>query len=353
VESANFRKIREEGERGTADVCKWWRLMAGDVIALLSFGESFELMDGEKREGKGAVGDEYFGALERAGVNIILNSMFPKVVLRVVGRFWGALGQILDANRVIIEKGTVAVQNLRDEGRGRQNLFSNMLALADKAREGDEDAKWLTDDAIRSEAAGFLLAGSDTTGMALTYMVWAVLRRPDLRRRMEAEVATLDPEFTDKDVEKLPLLNNVLDEVLRLYNPGSGNIIRQVPEQGVTWLGYFIPGGTDISTQQWTMVRDDSLFPDAEHFDETRFEHPTEKQRRVAQPFGLGSRSCIGIHLAKMEMRLATALFFRECRGAMISKDMSEDMMTQLMKFFTYAKGNKCNITLVDGLVQA
>ncbi|KAK4447178.1 cytochrome P450 [Podospora aff. communis PSN243] len=341
------RRIREEAEKGRADVVKWWRLMAGDVIAFLSFGESFDLLEDAEGDNEEDKGDEYFKALDNAGVNILLDSLFPKFLLRGLGRVWKGLGKIVFANDVITERGAVAVKNLREVGQGRPNLFSNMLAEADKA-----ESVWLTDDAVRSEAAGFLLAGSDTTGMALTYMVWAVLRRPDLQRRMEAEVATLSPDFTDKDVEKLSLLNNVLDEVLRLYNPGSGNIIRDVPESGVTFHGHFIPSGVVISTQQWTMVRDDSLFPNAEEFDETRFEHATDKQRRVAQPFGIGTRSCIGIHLAKMELRLATALFFRECRGIKISKNMTEDMMIQRMKFFTYPKGNRCDITLVESLAQ-
>lgn len=87
-------------------------------------------------------------------------------------------------------------------------------------------------------------------------------------------------------------------------------------------------------------------------FDESRFENATEKQRRVAQPFGLGTRSCIGIHLAKIEMRLATALFFRKCRGIRMGNNMTDDMMEQLMKFFTIPKGNKMDVTFVEELSQ-
>ena len=72
----------------------------------------------------------------------------------------------------------------------------------------------------------------------------------------------------------------------------------------------------------------------------------------MAQPFGIGSRSCIGIPLAKMELRLATALFFRELRGARISKDMTDDMMEPIMKFFTFPRGNRCNITFDEKLVR-
>jgi len=50
-----------------------------------------------------------------------------------------------------------------------------------------------------------------------------------------------------------------------------------------------------------------------------------------------------------MEMRLATALFFRKCKGAVLGQEMTDDMMEQLMKFFTYPKGNRCDITLYEG----
>jgi len=53
-----------------------------------------------------------------------------------------------------------------------------------------------------------------------------------------------------------------------------------------------------------------------------------------------------------MELRLATAVFFRKCRGARISKNMTDDMMVQLMKFFTYPKGGRLDITFNDDLAQ-
>jgi len=262
-----IKEIRNEADRtGTADVCKWWRLLAGDVIALMSFGESFELVENgaTMREGEG---NAYFRALENAGINIILRSLVP-----LLG-FWAwllpfqKLKDIALADEVVAERGDVAVQNLKKKGLDKPNLFTNMLTEAAKAGEdGTAESLDLTDSVIRAEAAGFLLAGSDTTGTALTYMVWAVLNKPDLQRRMEDEMAKLAPDFTDNDLESLPLLNNVLDEVLRLYSPAAGNILRKTPPQGVTWHGYFIPGGTTAMTQQYTMIRNPDLFPDPERY---------------------------------------------------------------------------------------
>lgn len=254
-------QIKKEAESGLADVCKWWRLMAGDVIALISFGQSFEMI-----ESAGKTENEYFQALENAGINIVLRDLVPFL------RFWAAilpfkkLKEIVNADKVITEKGTIAVRNFRNAELDKANIFTNVLVEAEKERSGEKDTSILTDGAIRSEAAGFLLAGADTTGLALTYVVWAVLKRPELQRRLEEEVAGLDPDFTDKDVEKLSLLNNVIDETLRLYSPSAGTILRVPPKGGLQWKDYYIPEGTVVVYQQWTRIRDEEVFPDPERW---------------------------------------------------------------------------------------
>jgi cytochrome P450 len=66
----------------------------------------------------------------------------------------------------------------------------------------------------------------------------------------------------------------------------------------------------------------------------------------------IGSRGCIGRHLAMMELRLAAALLFRECRGLRLCKSVTDDSMEQVMRVFTSSKGGKCEVTLVDDLAQ-
>lgn len=63
----------------------------------------------------------------------------------------------------------------------------------------------------------------------------------------------------------------------------------------------------------------------------------------------MGSRVCLGIHLARMELRLATALFFRECRGARLSADTTDAVMEMEHHFLVAPKGHFCNVTLPSG----
>jgi cytochrome P450 len=64
------------------------------------------------------------------------------------------------------------------------------------------------------------------------------------------------------------------------------------------------------------------------------------------QPFGYGTRACLAPNLALIELRLAIAVFFRECKGARLAADMSDDDMVQRMLFFSFPKGKRCNIVV-------
>ncbi|KAK3380975.1 cytochrome P450 [Podospora didyma] len=333
---------REVETQGTAEISRWWKLMTGDVVTHLSFGESFDML-----ASGGASEKKYFDAVELAGVNIILSDMIPFLKFWALVLPFQILKDIVAAQEIVASKGAVAVRNLRAVDGDRPSLFSNMMAEAEKTGNESDKKESLTDDDVISEAASFMLAGTDTTSISLTYLVWAVAKWPDVRRRLEAEVATLPPNFTDKDVEALPYLSNVLAESLRLYNPGGVTIPRVAPPEGVTFNGHFLPGGTNVASQGYTLSRNESLFPDPDKFDPSRFENATDVQRRVAQPYGIGARSCIGKNLANMELRLATAVFFRECRGVGLASNMADDrMMDQMVKFFVYPRGNRCDITL-------
>jgi cytochrome P450 len=72
----------------------------------------------------------------------------------------------------------------------------------------------------------------------------------------------------------------------------------------------------------------------------------TAAQKSALSPFGAGSRICIGMHLAYMELRLGAALFFRECRGAKLGAGMTDDMMAMENHFLIAPKAHKCIIKL-------
>lgn len=71
--------------------------------------------------------------------------------------------------------------------------------------------------------------------------------------------------------------------------------------------------------------------------------------KAVYVPFGSGSRICIGIHVALMEIRLAAATFFRDCSpGVTLAEDTTAESMSFLNYFATFPRSHRCNVKLVE-----
>jgi cytochrome P450 len=245
------------------------------------------------------------------------------------------------------------------------NLFGTMIALA-------EEGETMDDEDVKTEAANLIVAGSDTTAVTLTYLCWAVVSRPALRDALVAEVAKLPAGFTDADVEELPLTNAVIEETLRLYAAAPGSMPRVVPKGG-TMLGsgkHFVPAGTVVGSQCYTMHRNAQIFPDPEmcaplllfpspksprrfanaahRFDPNRWlpggSALSEEAKSAFAPWGGGSRTCMGVNIARTELRLGTALFFRAVTGAKLSPKTTPQSMEMLNFFLIAPVSHQCMI---------
>ena len=113
--------------------------------------------------------------------------------------------------------------------------------------------------------------------------------------------------LTPEDLPKLPLVEQVIHETLRLY-PVIW-IGDRVPQQDIELGGYAIPKGTGIIFSMYVTQRDERFFPDPERFDPARF-----SPARIGSipdgayfPFGAGVHKCIGHTFAQMEARIILA----------------------------------------------
>ena len=99
----------------------------------------------------------------------------------------------------------------------------DLLAMLLSARD-EETGQAMTDDQLRVEVTTFLLAGQETTSLALTWIWYLLSQHPDAQRRLEAEIDTVlggrAPEYTD--LANLPYTLMVVDEAMRLYPPAWG-----------------------------------------------------------------------------------------------------------------------------------
>ncbi|OJZ80685.1 hypothetical protein ASPFODRAFT_147321 [Aspergillus luchuensis CBS 106.47] len=330
-------RIRGELLRdGTSDVLKWWTFLATDVSGHLMFGESFEMLQYGKKKNK------YINILESTMMGSGINVELPLVAL--IGRYvpLASFQEMFRPSDYLTEYGRRAVSNSRANSNSTRNIFTGIVNESEKA------SSTLSEEDVVIEAGNLIVAGSDTTAVTLTYLVWAVLSQPKLQHDLEEEVSALDPNYNDAALEELPLLNAVITETLRLYGAAPGSLPRGVPNGGATFCGYQIPQGTTVSTQSYTMHRDEGLYPDPETFDVTRWlgghGHGSDAARQGLSPFGYGTRICLGVHLAWMELRLAATEFFRECRGVRLASGTTRESMTPENYFLIAPSGHRCDI---------
>lgn len=174
-----------------------------------------------------------------------------------------ALQAMFNANDRLLAYGTRAVESAKAQGTGGQG--ASVFAQLDP-EELKNSAFPLTEQDIRVEAGNFIVAGADTTAIGMTYLTYAVLANPALREELENEVSGLPEGFGDRECEELPLLNAVVNETLRLYGAAPGSLPRTVPKGGANLVGHYLPEGTVVITQAWSLHRDERLWPEAERW---------------------------------------------------------------------------------------
>ncbi|KAI6843928.1 cytochrome P450 monooxygenase [Hortaea werneckii] len=341
VDLALSRMQDELQTAGTVDVLKWWTLMATDVSSTLMFGDCFHTLE------NGEV-NEYIRTLTRTLLGQGIGAELP--LARTIGKMLPlqAAKQLFRNNDYLMDYGMVAVNNMKSQ-QGGKNIFANIMVEAEKGEK-------LQDADVQVEATGLLVAGTDTTAVSLTYLVWAVLSHPAIKNALEAEVDKLPHGYREADLESLPILNGVIEETLRLYGAAPGMLPRAVPPTGADIGGFYLPPGTIATTQSYSLHRDPNIFPEPERFlsflperwyDATSRYRLNDTAKAVFSPFGAGSRTCLGIHLAYMELRLATAGFFRETsKNVVLSSSCTAQYMEQENYFLIAPAGHKCEVVL-------
>lgn len=135
------------------------------------------------------------------------------------------------------------------------------MLFTDLLKAGNQE---LTETELTIESQSYITAGTDTTAVTLTYIIYSVCRDPTIRDPLVAELRAVHEQLTYADVKNLPYLNRVIDEGLRLYGAAPGALPRVVPAGGTRLADHSLPGGITVSTQGYSLHRDPKAFPEPE-----------------------------------------------------------------------------------------
>uniref|UniRef100_A0A4W4E5I4 Thromboxane-A synthase n=1 Tax=Electrophorus electricus TaxID=8005 RepID=A0A4W4E5I4_ELEEL len=188
-----------------------------------------------------------------------------------------------------------------------------------------QSKRMMTEDEIIGQAFIFLLAGYETSSNTMAFVSYLLAIHPPCQEKLQREVDDFYTKYGSADysnVQELKYLDMVVCEALRLYPPGF-RFAREVEHDCVV-NGQFLPKGVTLEIAAGFLHRDPEHWPEPEKFIPERFT-PEAKARRhpfVYLPFGAGPRSCVGLRLAQLEMKVALVNIFR--RFNVVACDITE-----------------------------
>jgi cytochrome P450 len=204
----------------------------------------------------------------------------------------------------------VARRRAAPDGDGaRGDLLSMLMHARD-----EETGATMNDRQLRDEVATMLIAGYETTAVALTWTFYLLSQHPEVEARLHQELAALDGRApTLADAERLPYTRQVIDEALRLYPPVWA-VVRGAAVDDVI-DGHAIKKGSYVMVSPWVVQRSPGWWPEPEAFRPERFARDAQELPRYAYfPFIGGPRQCIGNTFALLEATIMLATLAQRFR---------------------------------------
>jgi len=179
----------------------------------------------------------------------------------------------------------------------------DILSLLMSAR--DEAGNLMTDQELRDDLMTLIVAGYETTATAMTWGLYWIHQKPEVRQKLLQELDTLGESPDPMSIFRLPYLTAVCNETLRI-NPVGILTLPRVVQEPVELLGHPLEPGTVVVGCIYLTHQREDLYPQPRQFKPERF---LERQFSPYEfiPFGAGARGCVGQALAVFEMKLVLA----------------------------------------------
>ncbi|KAJ5089198.1 hypothetical protein N7532_007882 [Penicillium argentinense] len=290
----------------------WFQCYAFDVIGNITFGERFGFLD------KGEDIDGAMAAVHKVLMYSTLVGIYPEWHPRLFGLLskfaWtGAggrayIGQFVQQKIRLHEEKTDKLEKGRSEHVQAQDFVDKLIMARNK------DPEKVTDYHLFIMGQSNVSAGSDTTAISLSGIMWYLLQNEAVLRKLRDEIddytnrGLLSENVAFKESQEMPYFQAVMKEALRMHSATGLPMWREVPAGGAEISGRYFPAGTIVGMNTWVAHYDERVFPDAKSFRPERWiEAESEPERlkemnQMHMPFGLGSRTCLGKHISILEM---------------------------------------------------
>ncbi|CAG2104891.1 unnamed protein product, partial [Medioppia subpectinata] len=210
--------------------------------------------------------------------------------------------------------------------------------------------KHLTENEILAQALIFFLAGYETTATTLTFCTYELALNPHIQQRLYKEIVASvdsDGEISYEELAKLPFLDSVLSETLRLHSPAQRLARLASTDYKLGDTGITLYKGQMIEIPIYGIHHSEEYYPNPFQFNPDRF-MPENRHNIIPYtylPFGAGPRNCIGMRFALLEAKLALVHIIKKFRERSY---IELDWIRKYGKIYGVFEGNTPILSVAD-----
>ena len=226
---------------------------------------------------------------------------------------WWPRPQLLLARHAVQTMHGMVAQAIEARRRqpGHDDLLDHMLAATDP-----ETGRRMTPENLVHNMQFFIVAGHETTALAISWTLYLLANVPELqeRARSEARAVLTGRAAGPDDIAAMPYIEQVLDEAMRLYPP-VGLLARNVTKEDEL-CGRVMRPGDILFLPIWALHRHELWWERPNEFDPERFAGTARAGRDKFQylPFGAGPRACVGANFAMMQAQIILSTLLQHYR---------------------------------------
>lgn len=196
----------------------------------------------------------------------------------------------------------------RETGGGQADVLSRLLVAED-----EQTGAKMDDQQVLDEVKSLILAGHETTSLALSWTFYLLAQHPEVEARLVQEVRSVLGDRpsrapTTDDIPRLVYTRQVLLEAMRLYPPVPG--VPRVAREDDFFDGIQVHAGEQVALSIYATHRHPEFWERPDTFDPERFSEARADSITPYSylPFLLGRRACLGEHFAMLEGVVALAM---------------------------------------------
>lgn len=222
---------------GNVDMAKYYGYATLDIIADLTFGESFYGLEGDNEHSLvlGFFLAAKFGSVRNSLSHYHpIDKIFGWIFLRLTTKNRAA------SWRVATDKISRRLE-MGDLGPARSDFITPVVGRLDETQQ-----KGITRKELNTNGLAVVIAGCQLTTVALATSTYLLMRYPETLKRLRTEIQeSFDSELgiTAHSTMSLPYLRAVINETLRIHHPTPIHLPRVVPPEGQMIDGNWIAGG--------------------------------------------------------------------------------------------------------------